>query len=153
VARTKDKYIKGKVTAVCTSAKKGTRKKNVGEALLLPDWGIEDDAHTGAGNRQVSLLAQESIDKMIEKGFKVGPGDFAENITTKGIELFSLPLGTRLKIGSEVIGEVSQIGKECVKPCAIYYLAGDCIMPKEGIFIRVIKGGKVKVADTIEVIK
>ena len=114
-----EKHIKGKVIAVCTSKKKGTRKKNVGEALLRIDWGIEGDAHTGAGNRQVSLLAQESIDKMTEKGLKVGPGDFAENITTKGIELFSLPLGSKLKIGSEVIGEVSQIGKQCLKPCAI----------------------------------
>lgn len=141
----------GKIVAVCTSPKKGMRKKNVGEAMLVVEHGIEGDAHVGTWHRQVSLLAQESIDKMVKMGLDVGAGDFAENLTTEGIDLVSLPIGTKLKIGESALGEVTQIGKECHTRCAIYYQAGDCVMPKEGIFIRVLQGGPVKVGDNIEV--
>ncbi|MEG6521507.1 MOSC domain-containing protein [Desulfotomaculum sp. 1211_IL3151] len=141
----------GKIVAVCTSPKKGMRKKNVGEAMLLVEHGIEGDAHVGEWHRQVSLLAQESIEKMRQMGLKVGPGDFAENLTTEGIDLVSLPIGAKLKIGEAALGEVTQIGKECHTRCAIYYQAGDCVMPKEGIFIRVLQGGTVKVGDNIEI--
>jgi len=109
------------------------------------------DAHAGPWHRQVSLLALESIEKMRAAGLDVHPGDFAENLTTQGIELFSLPVGTKLKIGSQALGEVTQIGKECHTRCAIYYQAGDCVMPKEGIFIRVLEEGPVRVGDKIEV--
>lgn len=141
----------GEIIAVCTSEKKGMRKKNVGEGTLVEEFGIDNDAHGGPWHRQVSLLAMESIEKMRAKGLDVGPGDFAENLTTTGIELVSLPIGTKLKIGSTALGEVTQIGKECHNRCAIYYQAGDCVMPREGIFIKVIKGGLVKVGDKIEV--
>jgi len=141
----------GIIKAVCTSPKKGMRKKDSGEGLLVKEHGLQDDAHAGPWHRQVSLLAIESIDKMRAMGLDVGPGDFAENITTEGIELVSLPLGTKLKIGSEAMGEVTQIGKECHTRCAIYYQAGDCVMPREGIFIRVLEGGKVRVGDTVEI--
>ncbi|MGI6067023.1 MAG: MOSC domain-containing protein [Bacillota bacterium] len=141
----------GEIIAVCTSEKKGMRKKNVGEGMLVEEFGIVNDAHGGPWHRQVSLLAMESIEKMRAKGLDVGPGDFAENLTTKGIELVSLPIGTKLRIGSTALGEVTQIGKECHNRCAIYYQAGDCVMPREGIFIKVIKGGPVRVGDKIEV--
>ncbi|ADG81628.1 MOSC domain-containing protein [Thermincola potens] len=143
----------GKIVAVCTSEKKGTRKKNVGAGRLIIGHGLEGDAHAGPWHRQVSLLALESIEKMRQKGLDVNPGDFAENLTTQGIVLTDLPLGTKLKIGEKAIGEVTQIGKVCHDRCAIYYQAGDCVMPREGIFIRVLKEGTVKVGDTIEVIK
>lgn len=142
----------GIIKAVCTSPAKGMRKKDAGEGLLVQEHGLQDDAHAGPWHRQVSLLAMESIDKMKALGLDVGPGDFAENLTTEGIDLVRLPIGTRLRIGAEAIGEVTQIGKECHNRCAIYYQAGDCVMPKEGIFIRVLNGGTVKNGDTIEVI-
>ncbi|MCL5781016.1 MAG: MOSC domain-containing protein [Firmicutes bacterium] len=141
----------GKIVAVCTSPKKGMRKKNVGEGLLVVEHGLEGDAHVGGWHRQVSLLALESIEKMRQLGLKVGPGDFAENLTTEGIDLVSLPIGTKLKIGYSALGEVTQIGKECHTRCAIYHQAGDCVMPKEGIFIRVLQGGPVKVGDSIDI--
>lgn len=143
----------GRVTAVCTSPEKGMRKKNVGSAKLLVDFGLEGDAHGGPWHRQVSMLAQESIDKMRAKGLDVGPGDFAENITTEGIDLVALPIGTQVTIGEEVIGEVTQIGKECHHGCAIRQQAGDCVMPREGIFIKVIQEGTVTVGDVIAVLK
>ena len=142
----------GKIVAVCTSEEKGTRKKNVGEGVLKVDFGLEGDAHGGDWHRMVSLLAMESIKKMQDKGLDVGPGDFAENLTTEGLELCVLPLGTKLKIGETSIGEVTQIGKVCHTRCAIFYQAGDCVMPREGIFVRLLEGGKVKVGDPIEVI-
>ena len=142
----------GKIVAVCTSEEKGTRKKNVGEGELKVDFGLVGDAHGGDWHRMVSLLAMESIKTMQDKGLEVGPGDFAENLTTEGLELFTLPLGTKLKIGDTSIGEVTQIGKVCHTRCAIFYQAGDCVMPREGIFIRLLEGGKVKVGDSIEVI-
>ncbi len=141
-----------RIVAVNQSEQKGTKKKNITSGILKESYGLIGDAHCdNNSHRQVSLLAQESISKMQRLGLKVGPGDFAENITTEGLDLLSLPIGRRISIGEEVILEVSQIGKECETPCAIYYQAGECIMPKEGIFARVIKGGKVNVGDTINV--
>lgn len=130
------------VLAVCTSAKKGERKSPVATVELVAAHGIAGDAHAGDGHRQISLLAQESIDKMRAMGLSVSAGDFAENITTGGINLVSLPVGSRLLMGTTLL-EVTQIGKECHNRCAIYYQAGDCVMPKEGIFARVLKGGVV----------
>lgn len=141
----------GKVVAINTSNKKGMRKKPIEEALIKADYGIEGDAHASSEwHRQVSLLALESIKKMQALGLNVKPGDFAENITTEGINLPELPIGTKMKIGAVEL-EVSQIGKECHTRCAIYYQAGDCVMPKEGIFVKVIKGGKIKEGDRIRV--
>lgn len=134
--------MSGSVLAVCTSLNKGERKKPVQSVELISEHGISGDAHAGGWHRQVSLLAQESIDKMVALGLSVSAGDFAENITTTGIDLVSLPIGTRLSIGPTLL-EVTQIGKECHTRCAIYYQAGDCVMPKEGIFARVLKGGVV----------
>jgi len=130
------------VIAVCTSLNKGERKKPVASVDHVNEHGIAGDAHAGDWHRQVSLLAQESIDKMRAMGLTVSAGDFAENITTIGIDLVSLPIGSRLAIGTTLL-EVTQIGKECHTRCAIFYQAGDCVMPKEGIFARVIKGGVV----------
>jgi MOSC domain-containing protein YiiM len=143
----------GRVVAVCISEKKGTPKKNVEKGSVRENYGLENDAHSGDGLRQISLLAVESIAKMQAKGLRVGPGDFAENVTTEGLDLISLPLGTQIQIGEEIILEVTQIGKECHTHCAIYYRAGECVMPKVGIFTRVIKGGEMKVGDEIETIK
>ena len=140
------------VTAVCISTLKHVQKDDVGSALLVEELGLEGDAHAGFAHRQVSLLAEESIDKMRDLGLHdLRPGAFGENLTTRGIDLISLPVGQRLRIGKEVVLEVSQIGKECVERCAIYYKAGDCIMPREGIFARVINGGRVENGDVIGV--
>jgi MOSC domain-containing protein YiiM len=142
----------GKILSINISEKKGERKKNVSEAVLRDNYGIEGDAHASSEwHRQVSLLAMESIKKMQDLGLDVGSGDFAENITTEGLDLISLPVGTRLNIEERVELEVSQIGKKCHDRCAIYYQAGDCVMPKEGIFVKVIKGGRIRVGDTITV--
>ncbi len=142
----------GRIVAVCTSAEKGERKENVSQGMLEQGVGLVGDAHSGNWHRQVSLLAIESIRKMQFLGLDVGPGDFAENLTTEGIDLLELPIGTKLSIGPQAIGEVTQIGKECHTRCAIYYQAGDCVMPKEGIFIRILQSGPVAVGDTITVI-
>lgn len=143
------------IVAISISTKKGTKKTNVPQAKIIKDFGLEGDAHAGPssskGHRQVSFLALESINKMKAKGLTVGPGDFAENLTIEGLDLASLPLGAQLQIGSRVLLEVSQLGKECHTPCAIFYAAGDCVMPKEGIFAKVLRGGTVKVGDRIEV--
>ncbi len=144
------KAKKGKIIAISISEKKGVRKNNVDSAVLKDDFGMVGDAHAGTPKRQVSLLAIESVEKMRAKGLKVNPGDFAENITTEGIDLLGLNLGERLRLGREVILELSQIGKECHTRCNIYYQAGDCVMPKEGIFAKVVKGGEIKVGDKIE---
>jgi MOSC domain-containing protein YiiM len=140
-----------KVIAVCSSKTKGVRKENIKCGVLKTEYGLVDDAHADSGwHRQVSLLAIESIEKMRQMGYDVGPGDFAENITCEGLELFTLPIGTRLAVGNEIILEISQIGKECHSGCAIFKLTGKCIMPKEGVFARVLKGGPVKTGDLIE---
>ncbi|MGB3366572.1 MAG: MOSC domain-containing protein, partial [Acidaminobacteraceae bacterium] len=133
-----------KVVSLNTSATKGVIKIPVDEVMFIEDFGIENDAHAGKWHRQVSLLANESIDKMIRKGGTgLTPGKFAENITTEGIELYTLAVGTVLKIG-ETIQEITQIGKECHNGCAIKAQVGDCVMPREGIFTKIIKGGLVK---------
>jgi MOSC domain-containing protein YiiM len=142
----------GKIVSLNISEKKGVRKKPVQEVSLKTGYGIEGDAHASSEwHRQVSLLAVESIQKMRDKGLDVKPGDFAENITTEGIDLPSLPIGTRLTFGESVRAEVTQIGKECHTRCAIYYQAGDCVMPKEGIFVKVLSGGIIKPGDPVAV--
>jgi MOSC domain-containing protein YiiM len=142
------------VIAVCQSEKKGTKKTPVAEVIIKEEYGVVGDAHADCTtHRQVSLLAIESIDKMRSKGFDLNPGDFAENITTKGINLASLPIGTRFNVGQEVILEMTQIGKECHAACAIRQQVGDCIMPREGVFARVIRGGRVKAGDDIKTVK
>jgi MOSC domain-containing protein YiiM len=141
-----------KVYAISISDKKGVRKDNVDTAVLREEHGLESDAHAGEWHRQVSLLAKESIQKMVAAGLTVGPGDFAENITTEGIDLPALPIGTRITMGDEVLLEITQIGKECHDRCAIYHQAGDCVMPREGIFARVLKGGTVRTGDGIGIV-
>jgi MOSC domain-containing protein YiiM len=140
---------KGKVLSVNISEDKGTKKTNVHSCALLRDFGLKGDAHAGPWHRQVSLLANESIEKMRAKGLNVGYGDFAENITTQGVDLVRLPIGAEIRIGDAVVLCVTQIGKECHQRCAIYYQAGDCVMPKEGIFAEVVSEGEVKVGDGI----
>ena len=140
------------IIAVCQSEKKGTKKKPVAEVTIKENYGVVGDAHAdGTTHRQVSLLAIESIDKMRGRGFDLQPGDFAENITTRGIDLASLPIGTRITVGDEVVLEMTQIGKECHAACAIRRQVGDCIMPREGIFTKVVRGGNVKAGDSIKV--
>jgi len=139
------------IVDVCVSKSKGERKTPVAAVELRVNHGIEGDAHAGEWHRQVSLLAVESIRKMQALGLAVGNGDFAENFTTQGIELYTLPVGTRLEIG-ETLLEVTQIGKECHTRCAIFYQAGDCVMPKEGIFAKVLKGGTVATGSRINAI-
>ena len=145
----------GHVRSDNVSERTGTRKKPVesGQIHIDPHHGVTGDAHAGDWHRQVSLLAWESIEKARAMGLDVKEGDFAENITTEGMDLLALPLGTQVKIGDEVVLELSQIGKVCHKKCAIYYLAGDCIFPREGIFFEVVTGGTVSVGDSIIVTK
>ena len=144
-----DKIQRGRVLAVNISEDKGTKKKNVQSCSVLKDFGLKGDAHAGPWHRQVSLLADESIQKMKDMGLNVGYGDFAENITTEFLELPKLEIGTRIKIGNEAILEITQIGKECHDKCAIYFKVGDCVMPREGIFAKVIQGGEIFVGDEI----
>ena len=142
----------GVVEAVCVSAKKGMVKKEVPEILLKENWGIEGDAHAGDWHRQVSLLAGESIDAVKKKMPHLKHGVFAENIVCRGLDLMSLAIGDRLVIDGQVVLEVTQIGKECHNAgCAIKKATGDCIMPKEGIFTKVIHGGSVRAGLAIEV--
>jgi len=143
-----------KIIAVCKSRQKGTKKEIVPEGILKEDYGLVDDAHADCcTHRQVSLLATESINKMRGLGLDIGPGDFAENLTCEEIDLVSLSVGTRLSTGKGVILEVTQIGKECHSGCAIYRQIGKCIMPKEGVFAKVIQGGLVKAGDTIRIMQ
>lgn len=142
----------GKVLSINISDKKGVVKEPIGQGLFIENHGLENDAHSGNWHRQVSLLAIESFNKMKTMGMEdLHPGDFAENITTEGIVLYELPIGTKLSIG-ETIQEVTQIGKECHTGCAISKTVGKCVMPKEGIFTKVIKGGVIKEGDNIEII-
>jgi len=143
--------MKAKIISVNISEEKGEKKRNVGSCFLLKDKGLTGDAHAGFMHRQVSLLAQESIDKIKNMGIDVVPGDFAENITTEGIELPTLPIGTKLLVGDGIVLRVTQIGKECHARCAIFQQVGDCVMPREGIFAEVLTEGEVKVGDTIKV--
>ena len=145
--------MNAKIISINISDKKGVRKKAVDSAVLKDNFGIEGDAHASdKWHRQVSLLATESIKKKTDKGLDVGPGDFAENITTEGINLPNLPVGTKMIIGEGIEVEVSQIGKLCHNRCAIYEQAGDCVMPREGIFVKVLKGGTIKTGDEIKVL-
>ena len=140
------------VKAVCISTEKGTQKNAVDSIELKTGHGIVSDAHAGDWHRQVSLLADESVDKMRAKIPNLPAGAFAENIVTEGLELFTLPVGTRLRVGGTVL-EVTQIGKECHEACAIRQVTGDCVMPREGIFAIVIEEGSVRAGDAVEVIK
>jgi len=142
----------GVVTSINISDRKGVRKLPGVTGTLIAGRGLAKDAHAAEWHRQISLLAQESIDKMSALGLSVGPGDFAENITTSGLDLLSLPVGTELGIGQTARVEITQIGKECHARCAIYYQAGDCVMPKEGVFAAVKVGGEIRVGDRICVI-
>ena len=143
-----------KIITVCKSEEKGTRKEAVVEGILKEDYGLVGDAHADCcTHRQVSLLAMESIDKMRRLGFEVGPGDFAENLTTQGLDLLSLPVGTKISIGRDILLEVTQIGKKCHNDCAILREIGKCIMPKEGIFAKVVRGGFVRAGDHIRIEK
>lgn len=142
--------MKAGVVAVCLSKNKGERKTPVEAVELRVGHGIVGDAHAGEWHRQVSLLAEESIDKMRRQGLSVGAGDFAENITTRGVDLPTLPVGMKVSVGEALI-EITQIGKECHTRCAIYRLAGDCVMPKEGVFARVLRGGVVKPGDALTI--
>ena len=141
-----------KITSIAISRKKGTRKVTVEEADIVKDHGLKGDAHAGPWHRQVSFLAAESIEGARRQGLDVTFGDFAENIATSGIDWKNVPIGTRLKLGASALVEITQIGKECHNRCAIYYMAGDCIMPREGIFARVLEGGKIHCGDKIHII-
>jgi MOSC domain-containing protein YiiM len=140
----------GTITAVCTSKKKGTPKTDVGSGFMEEGFGLRGDAHGGDWHRQVSLLSVEQIGTMKAKGLDVGPGAFAENLTTVGFDLGSVKVGDRLKVGQSVVLEITQIGKECHTRCAIYHKIGDCIMPEQGVFARIVTGGEVRTGDTID---
>jgi MOSC domain-containing protein YiiM len=140
------------VVSINTSLRKGTRKKPTERIRIGPE-GLEGDAHSGPWHRMVSLLAEESIEKMRAAGLEVGPGDFAENLTTRGIDLLSLPLGTRIRVGPWVVLELTQHGKECHSRCSIYYQAGDCVMPREGVFASVVCDGEIAVGDSLQVLE
>lgn len=149
----KTKPAGGRIIAVCTSKKKGTSKAPVEMAVFEENRGLCGDAHADSGShRQVSLLATDSIDKMVKLGLKVGPGAFAENLTVEGLDLMHMPIGTWLAAGDEVRLELTQIGKVCHTKCAIFKQVGQCVMPEEGIFARVLRGGVVKPGDMIRVI-
>lgn len=140
------------IVSIAVSKKKGTPKTTVAEALLSKDHGLEGDAHAGPWHRQVSLLAAESIEAARRQGLEVTFGDFAENIATTGVDWKTLPVGTRVRLGRQAVVEITQIGKECHNRCAIYYKAGDCIMPREGVFARVLEEGLIRCGDPIEFI-
>jgi len=142
-----------RIVAVSISNKKGEKKTNVTHARLIPDHGMDQDAHAGDWHRQISLLDMQSIARIREKGLEVDPGNFAENITTTGIRLWKLPVGTQMKLGPAVLVEITQIGKECHNRCAIFHAVGDCVMPREGIFAKVLQGGTVRPEDTITIIE
>ncbi|MBP1748955.1 MAG: domain containing protein [Deltaproteobacteria bacterium] len=144
--------MKGKIISVNISEEKGEKKRNIGSCFLLKDKGLTGDAHAGFMHRQVSLLAMESIEKIRAKGLDVKPGDFAENLTTEGIVLYELPVGTMLRTSQGVELRVTQIGKECHTRCAIFQAVGDCVMPREGIFTEVLTEGDVSVGDELEVV-
>jgi MOSC domain-containing protein YiiM len=140
----------GKVIAVCVSARKGTQKNNVGGARLIADHGIENDAHAGPWHRQVSLLSHEKVEAFRARGAEVSDGAFGENLVVEGIDFRTLPVGTRFRC-NDVLLELTQIGKECHSHCAIYKTMGDCIMPREGVFARVLRGGEIRAGDELTV--
>ena len=139
-----------KIVSIAISRKKGTIKKCIDQAELIENHGIKGDAHAGDWHRQLSFLAAESIEKAGTSDFELTFGDFAENIATIGIDWKTMKVGQRVKLGTNALIEITQIGKECHKKCAIYYRTGDCIMPKEGVFAKVLKGSLIKVSDSIE---
>ncbi len=141
----------GKIIAICKSDEKGTAKYEIPEEILVEEWGLEEDAHAGKWHRQVSLLALEQIEDFRARGADVEFGAFGENLVVEGFDLKSLPIGTRFTVGDDILLELTQIGKQCHSHCAIYASVGDCIMPREGVFTRVLKGGTVKVGDAIEI--
>ena len=142
----------GKIIAVCTSPEKGTQKQNVGSALLVEDWGIQGDAHAGKWHRQVSLLSYDRAEEFRTRGAQVEPGAFGENLLVEGFDFKSLPVGTRFGCNGAVL-ELTQIGKQCHAHCQIYRQVGDCIMPREGVFTRVLRGGVVRVGDELTILK
>ncbi len=142
----------GRIISINISVRKGEKKGGVPTAILKENHGIVGDAHAGDWHRQVSLLAQESVNKMRTKGMELNPGDFAENLTVTGIDLASLAIGQRLTAGPEAILEITQIGKECHNDCAIKKQVGDCVMPREGVFARVLKGGAISPGDSIAIV-
>lgn len=144
-----------RILAICISERKGEQKKPVPQAELWVDHGIVGDAHAGPWHRQVSLLARESVDKLREKlkNVELKAGDFAENILTEGLTLYTLPVGTRLRLGGDAVAEVTQIGKECHHGCAIRQAAGDCVMPREGIFVNILTPGVIRPGDSVEIIE
>ena len=142
----------GTVKAVCISEKKGTPKKNIGEALFIEDYGVEKDAHAGKWHRQVSLLSYESIEDFKKRGAVVEDGAFGENLIVSGFDFKNLPVGTRFICG-DVVLEMTQIGKQCHQGCAIQKITGDCIMPREGVFDRVLKGGRISVGDEMRILE
>ena len=142
----------GKVLAVCISERKGTEKQNVGSARFIEDWGIENDSHAGKWHRQVSLLSHEKIEAFRARGAEVIDGAFGENLVVDGFDFRTLPVGTKFKC-NDVVLELTQIGKECHSGCAIYQKMGECIMPREGVFTRVLHGGTISVGDTMEILK
>lgn len=141
----------GKVTAICISEKRGTQKVNIEEGKFIVDFGIENDAHAGNWHRQVSLISFEQIEDFKKRGAQVEPGAFGENVIVQGIDFKNLPVGTRFKC-NEVELEMTQIGKKCHHHCQIFHQVGDCIMPREGVFAKVLKGGTIKVGDEMEVV-
>jgi TatD DNase family protein len=141
----------GKVKAVCVSTEKGTQKKNVGSALFVVEHGIQGDAHAGKWHRQVSLLSHDQIEAFRARGAEVGDGAFGENLVVEGIDFKTLPIGTRFQ-ANEVELELTQIGKECHHGCQIFQKMGDCIMPREGVFARVLRGGRIQVGDELVVV-
>lgn len=142
----------GKVLAVCISEKKGTEKINIGSAKFIEDWGIENDSHAGKWHRQVSLLSHEKIEAFRERGAEVVDGAFGENLIVEGIDFRSLPVGTKFRC-NDVVLELTQIGKECHSDCAIFQKMGECIMPREGVFTRVLHGGVISVGDDLEIME
>lgn len=145
--------MEAKIKAVCLSEKKGTTKKVIKKGELIENFGLKGDAHAGKWHRQLSLLDESSIDKMRGQGYDLNFGDFAENITTEGlVNLFQLPVGKKLRINGEILLEITQIGKKCHHDCEIMQTIGDCVMPREGIFAKVLKGGEIKAGDKIEIL-
>uniref|UniRef100_UPI003AB81DFC MOSC domain-containing protein n=1 Tax=Eisenbergiella sp. TaxID=1924109 RepID=UPI003AB81DFC len=142
----------GKVMAVCTSPAKGTQKTNVGEALFIEDFGLEGDGHAGKWHRQVSLLSHDKIEEFRKRGAEVADGAFGENLVVEGFDFRNLPVGTRFRC-NDVILEMTQIGKECHHGCEIFQKMGECIMPREGVFAKVIKGGRIRTGDVMEIMK
>ncbi len=142
-----------RIVSIAISKKKGTPKTPVDEAFISKDHGLEGDAHAGKWHRQVSFLSSESIEGAKEQGLDVAFGDFAENIASEGIDWKTLPVGTRVRLGDQVLVEITQIGKECHNKCAIYYKAGDCIMPREGVFARVLEEGQIRRGDEINIVE